>query len=53
LGEPWKNKGGGVFDVSRKHLIEKRDYAKQILKAAMAINNNVLAEIDIPENIYR
>jgi len=36
--------------MSKKHLIEKRDCANQIHKAAMAINSNVLAEIDIPEN---
>ncbi|KAL5167034.1 Rop guanine nucleotide exchange factor 3 [Glycine soja] len=40
---------GGLSDKSRKHLIEKRDCANQIHKAAMAININVLAEIDIPE----
>jgi len=40
---------GGLSDMSRKHLIEKRDCANQIHKAAMAINSNVLAEIDIPE----
>ncbi|MED6121740.1 Rop guanine nucleotide exchange factor 3, variant 2 [Stylosanthes scabra] len=40
---------GGLSEKSRKHLIEKRDCANQIHKAAMAINNNVLAEIDIPE----
>ncbi|XP_020219194.1 rop guanine nucleotide exchange factor 3 isoform X2 [Cajanus cajan] len=40
---------GGLSDKSRKHLIEKRDCANQIHKAAMAINSNVLAELDIPE----
>ncbi|KAL5143816.1 Rop guanine nucleotide exchange factor 3 [Glycine soja] len=40
---------GGLSDKSRKHLIEKRDCANQIHKAAMAINSSVLAEIDIPE----
>jgi len=40
---------GGLSDMSKKHLIEKRDCANQIHKAAMAINSNVLAEIDIPE----
>ncbi|KAL1322277.1 hypothetical protein AAHE18_14G184600 [Arachis hypogaea] len=40
---------GGLSEKSRKHLVEKRDCANQIHKAAMAINNNVLAEIDIPE----
>ena len=40
---------GDLSDKSRKHLIEKRDCANQIHKAAMAINSSVLAEIDIPE----
>ncbi|CAK8560821.1 unnamed protein product [Lathyrus sativus] len=40
---------GGISDKSRKHLIEKRDCANQIHKAAMAINSSVLAEMDIPE----
>ncbi|KAL1328958.1 hypothetical protein HN51_046131 [Arachis hypogaea] len=40
---------GGLSDKSRKHLIEKRDCANQIHKAAMAINSSVLAEMVIPE----
>ncbi|XP_027187276.1 rop guanine nucleotide exchange factor 2-like isoform X3 [Cicer arietinum] len=40
---------GGLSEKSRKHLIEKRDCANQIHKAAMAINSNILDEIDIPE----
>ncbi|KAL2330301.1 hypothetical protein Fmac_017882 [Flemingia macrophylla] len=40
---------GGLSDKSRKHLTEKRDCANQIHKAAMAINSNVLTELDIPE----
>ncbi|MCH91696.1 rop guanine nucleotide exchange factor 2-like, partial [Trifolium medium] len=40
---------GGLSEKSRKHLTEKRDCANQIHKAAMAINSNILAEIDIPE----
>ncbi|CAL5196076.1 unnamed protein product [Lathyrus oleraceus] len=40
---------GGISEKSRKHLIEKRDCANQIHKAAMAINSSVLAEMDIPE----
>ncbi|XP_039683377.1 rop guanine nucleotide exchange factor 3 isoform X2 [Medicago truncatula] len=40
---------GGLSEKSRKHLTEKRDCANQILKAAMAINSNILADIDIPE----
>ncbi|KAK2362361.1 rop guanine nucleotide exchange factor [Trifolium repens] len=40
---------GGLSEKSRKHLTEKRDCANQIHKAAMAINSNILAQIDIPE----
>jgi hypothetical protein len=31
-------------------LQHKRDCASQILKAAMAINSNALAEMDVPES---
>ncbi|KAF7844514.1 rop guanine nucleotide exchange factor 3-like [Senna tora] len=41
---------GGLSDKSRKHLRTKRDCANQIHKAAMAINSNILAEMDIPES---
>lgn len=41
---------GGVSEASRVDLQHKRDCANQIHKAAMAINSNVLAEIEIPES---
>ncbi|TVU36504.1 hypothetical protein EJB05_18440 [Eragrostis curvula] len=41
---------GGLHDKTRKHLQHKRDCANQILKAAMAINSNALAEMEIPES---
>ncbi|KAL1818254.1 hypothetical protein DCAR_0414550 [Daucus carota subsp. sativus] len=37
--------------VSRKHLRHQRNSANQILKAEMAINSSILAEMDIP-NTY-
>ncbi|KAI8545118.1 hypothetical protein RHMOL_Rhmol07G0017800 [Rhododendron molle] len=40
---------GGLSEKSRKHLRHKRDCAKQIQKAAMAINGSVLAEMEIPD----
>ncbi|KAK4266839.1 hypothetical protein QN277_023707 [Acacia crassicarpa] len=40
---------GGLSDKSRKHLREKRDCANQVHKAAMSINNSIIAEMDIPE----
>ncbi|XP_078448209.1 rho guanyl-nucleotide exchange factor 1 [Wolffia australiana] len=39
----------GLTEESRKRLQQRRDCANQILKAAMAINSGVLAEMDIPE----
>ncbi|KAK1373909.1 Rop guanine nucleotide exchange factor 3 [Heracleum sosnowskyi] len=42
---------GGLSDKSRKHLRHQRNSANQILKAAMAINSSILAEMDIP-NTY-
>ncbi|KAL6011826.1 hypothetical protein ACLOJK_002292 [Asimina triloba] len=39
----------GLSDDSRKRLQHCRDCANQILKAAMAINSNVLAEMEIPD----
>lgn len=39
----------GLSDETRKKLQQCRDCANQILKAAMAINNGVLAEMEIPE----
>uniref|UniRef100_A0A0A8YC80 PRONE domain-containing protein n=1 Tax=Arundo donax TaxID=35708 RepID=A0A0A8YC80_ARUDO len=41
---------GGLGDKTRKQLQHKRDCANQILKAAMAINSNALAEMEIPES---
>ncbi|KAF8413177.1 hypothetical protein HHK36_001153 [Tetracentron sinense] len=40
---------GGLSEKSRKQLQHKRDCANQIHKAAMAINNCILAEMEIPE----
>ncbi|XP_047312914.1 rop guanine nucleotide exchange factor 3-like [Impatiens glandulifera] len=39
----------GLSDDARRHLKHKRDSATQIHKAAMTINNAVLAEIQIPD----
>ncbi|GMJ03155.1 hypothetical protein HRI_003984700 [Hibiscus trionum] len=41
---------GGLDENSRKELQHKRDCAKQILKAAMAINNITLADMEVPES---
>ncbi|GAV81721.1 PRONE domain-containing protein [Cephalotus follicularis] len=41
---------GGLSEKSRKHLRQKRSCANQIHKAAMAINSNILAEMEIPES---
>ncbi|KAK6943042.1 PRONE domain [Dillenia turbinata] len=41
---------GGLHENSRKQLQHKRDCTNQILKAAMAINNLTLAEMDVPES---
>lgn len=41
----------GLSDEARKRLQQCRDCANQILKAAMAINSSVLAEMEIP-NAY-
>lgn len=41
---------GGLHDKTRKQLQHKRDCANQILKAAMAINSNSLAEMEVPES---
>ncbi|KAL6554662.1 Rop guanine nucleotide exchange factor 5 [Orobanche hederae] len=40
---------GGLPDGTRKKLSNKREFASQILKAAMAINNIALAEMEVPE----
>lgn len=41
---------GGLHNKTRKQLQHKRDCANQILKAAMAINSNALAEMEVPES---
>ncbi|KAL7136376.1 hypothetical protein ABFS83_10G025700 [Erythranthe nasuta] len=40
---------GGLTENARKMLQHRRDSTNQILKAAMAINNAALADMDIPE----
>lgn len=40
----------GLHDDTRKQLQHKRDGTNQILKAAMAINSNILAEMEVPES---
>lgn len=41
---------GGLLEETRKQLSHIRDCANQILKAAIAINNMALAEMEIPES---
>ncbi|GFP86283.1 rop guanine nucleotide exchange factor 7 [Phtheirospermum japonicum] len=41
---------GGLTENARKMLQHRRDCTNQILKAAMAINNAALAEMDIPDS---
>ncbi|KAL5550221.1 hypothetical protein UlMin_000397 [Ulmus minor] len=41
---------GGLHEDTRKHLQYKRDCTNQILKAAMAINSNTLADMEVPES---
>ncbi|OVA14027.1 PRONE domain [Macleaya cordata] len=40
---------GGLSEKARKHLQQKRECANQIHKAAMAINNSILAEMQVPD----
>ncbi|KAG2690696.1 hypothetical protein I3760_09G201200 [Carya illinoinensis] len=40
----------GLHENSRKQLQHKRDCTNQILKAAMAINNIALADMEVPES---
>ncbi|CAI9770210.1 unnamed protein product [Fraxinus pennsylvanica] len=40
----------GLSEKSKKHLRQKRSCTNQIHKAAMAINNCILAEMEIPES---
>lgn len=39
----------GLSDNARKRLHHQRESTNQILKAAMAINSNVLSEMEVPE----
>ncbi|KAJ8441518.1 hypothetical protein Cgig2_026319 [Carnegiea gigantea] len=41
---------GGLSEKARKHLKHQRDCANQIHKAAMAINSNILNEMEVPES---
>ncbi|XP_059305494.1 rop guanine nucleotide exchange factor 7-like [Lycium ferocissimum] len=40
----------GLSENAKKQLQHKRDCSNQILKAAMAINSNILAEMEVPES---
>ncbi|KAJ8532998.1 hypothetical protein K7X08_015887 [Anisodus acutangulus] len=40
----------GLSENAKKQLQHKRDCTNQILKAAMAINSNMLAEMEVPES---
>ncbi|CAI9759722.1 unnamed protein product [Fraxinus pennsylvanica] len=40
----------GLPENTRKQLNHKREFTSQILKAAMAINSNALAEMEVPES---
>lgn len=39
----------GLSEKSKKHLRQKRDFANQIHKAAMAINTDIISEMQVPE----
>ncbi|XP_062180392.1 rop guanine nucleotide exchange factor 7-like [Phragmites australis] len=41
---------GGLGEATRRQVEHRRDCANQILKAAMAINSNALAEMDVPDS---
>ncbi|KAJ8423847.1 hypothetical protein Cgig2_000973 [Carnegiea gigantea] len=41
---------GGLSDTTKKWLQHQKDAVNQVLKAAMAINAQVLAEMEIPES---
>jgi hypothetical protein len=43
---------GGLREATRTQLEHKRDSANQILKAAMAINSNALAEMEVPDSYH-
>jgi PRONE (Plant-specific Rop nucleotide exchanger) len=40
----------GLPERARKELQQKRDCANQIHKAAMAINNDILSEMEVPDS---
>ncbi|KAG9141105.1 hypothetical protein Leryth_001611 [Lithospermum erythrorhizon] len=40
----------GLSEITRKWLLNQKDSVNQVLKAAMAINAQVLAEMEIPES---
>ncbi|KAJ6832724.1 rop guanine nucleotide exchange factor 7-like [Iris pallida] len=41
---------GGLLEKTMKQLQHKRECTSQILKAAMAINSNTLAEMEVPDS---
>lgn len=41
---------GGLSETARKFLQFQKDCVNQVLKAAMAINSQVISEMEIPEN---
>ncbi|KAK3018972.1 hypothetical protein RJ639_003391 [Escallonia herrerae] len=43
---------GGLSESARKQVQHKRDCTNQILKAAMAINSNSLAEMEVPDSYW-
>ncbi|KVI06995.1 Plant specific Rop nucleotide exchanger, PRONE [Cynara cardunculus var. scolymus] len=43
---------GGLQEDTRKQLNHKRECTNQILKAAMAINNIALSEMEVPESYF-
>lgn len=40
----------GLSEKTRRQLVHKRECTNQILKAAMAINRNTFAEMEVPES---
>eukprot|EP00271_Cylindrocystis_brebissonii_P018462 TRINITY_DN5238_c0_g1_i1.p1 TRINITY_DN5238_c0_g1~~TRINITY_DN5238_c0_g1_i1.p1 ORF type:complete len:782 (+),score=156.08 TRINITY_DN5238_c0_g1_i1:646-2991(+) len=40
---------GGLSEAARRHLQHHRDVGAQVLKAAMAINSQTLAEMEVPD----
>lgn len=41
---------GGLSDVSMKWLLFQKESVNQVLKASMAINAQVLSEMEIPDS---